>query len=218
VSSDALVHVRRAAAGDPEGALVLFHGRGTSEHDLVPLFDMLDPRRRLLGVAPRGPLSLPPGGAHWYAVARIGYPDRETFLETYRLAAGWLDGVLEEEGVPIGRTILGGFSQGAVMSHALGLGAGRPAPAGILALSGFMPTVDGFELDLTGRGGFPAAIGHGAHDPVIGVEWGRDARERLEAAGAAVTCREYPLPHMVDPGFLDELARTWLPDVVPSGR
>jgi phospholipase/carboxylesterase len=214
VSSDALVHVRRPAAGEAAGALVLFHGRGTGEDDLVALLDMLDPERRLLGITPRGPLSLPPGGAHWYAVARIGFPDRDTFHETYARAAGWLDAVLEEEGIAAAATILGGFSQGAVMSYALGLGRGRPAPAGILALSGFMPTVDGFELDLSGREGFPVAIGHGTHDPVIGVEWGHDARDRLTAAGAAVTYREYPLPHMVDPGFLDELRRGWIEEAL----
>ena len=134
---------------------MLFHGRGTSEHDLAPLLDLLDPARRLVGITPRGPLSLPPGGAHWYAVARIGFPDKETFDATYRLAGDWLDAVLEDEGVPITRTVVGGFSQGAVMSYALGLGSGRPAPAGIIALSGFIPTVEGFELDLASHAGLP---------------------------------------------------------------
>ena len=69
MSLDRLLAIRvRPAAGEPEGALVLFHGRGADEHDLVPLLDALDPERRLLGVTPRGPLSLPPGGAHWYVV------------------------------------------------------------------------------------------------------------------------------------------------------
>jgi phospholipase/carboxylesterase len=217
MSAAAIEHVRRPAAGEPEGALVLFHGRGTGEHDLVPLLDMLDPDRRLVGITPRGPLSLPPGGAHWYAVARIGFPDPGTFHSTYASVAEWLDTILAEEGVPAGSAVLGGFSQGAVMSYALGLGAGRPAPAGIVALSGFMPTVEGFELDLKGREGFPVAIGHGTHDPVIGVEWGHDARERLTGAGAAVTYAEYPLPHMVDPGFLDDLRRSWLPEVLGAG-
>ena len=63
----------RAAAGEAEGALVLFHGRGADEKDLFPLLDLLDPDRRLVGATPRGPLSLPPGGAHWYAVHEIGY-------------------------------------------------------------------------------------------------------------------------------------------------
>ena len=211
MGSDELVHVRRPAAGEPAGALVLFHGRGTSEQDLLPLLDMLDPEQRLLGITPRGPLSLPPGGAHWYAVARIGFPDHDTFHETYGVVTAWLDAVLADERVPIARTILGGFSQGAVMSYALGLAAGRPAPAGIVALSGFIPTVDGLELDLPSRAELPVAIGHGVYDPVIGVEWGRDARDRLTPANLDVTYREYPLPHAVEPGFVDELSRDWMP-------
>jgi phospholipase/carboxylesterase len=199
VTPEPLAHHVRPAAGEPEGALVLMHGRATSEQDLAPLLDVFDPDRRLVGIAPRGPLSLPPGGAHWYAVRQIGYPDPDTFHATFERLSGWLDSTLAEHGVPLDRTILGGFSQGTVMAYALGLGRGRPAPAGILALSGFMPTVEGFGLDLDNRGGFPVAIGHGTLDQVIGVEWGRDARDRLTAAGADVLYREYPMPHTLDP-------------------
>ena len=200
----------RPAAGDPDGALVLLHGRGTDERDLFPLLDMLDPERRLLGATARGPLSLPPGGAHWYVVRRVGYPDPETFNAAYPELAGWLDGMLAEHGIPPERTVLGGFSQGSVMSYALGLGPGRPRPAGIMALSGFLPTVEGFDLDLAGARDLPVAIGHGTHDPVISVEFGRDARDRLTAAGADVTYRESPMPHTIDPQFLRELQETWL--------
>ena len=203
-------HISRPAEGDPAGALVLFHGRGTSEHDLFPLLDALDPERRLAGFAPRGPFSFPPGGAHWYGpVRRVGYPNEDTFHESYGLLGDWLEGL----GFQPEQTVVGGFSQGAVMAHALALGPGRPAPAGLIALSGFMPRVDGFELDLSDRAGFPVALGHGTYDPIIGVEWGREARERLEAAGADVTWRESPMPHAVDPVFVDEL-RGWLGGVV----
>jgi phospholipase/carboxylesterase len=209
-----LKHLVRPAAGDPEGALVLFHGRGTSEHDLYPLLDALDPERRLLGATPRGPLLLPPGGAHWYVVREIGYPDRETFMSSYELAAAWLDGLVEETGIPAARTIVGGFSQGAVMSWALGLGRGRPRPAGIIALSGFVPTVNAFELDLS-LPLPPVAIGHGTYDPVISVEFGRQARQLLEEAGADVLFRESPMPHTVDPAFIAEL-QPWVSDVLSS--
>ena len=46
--------LERPAAGEPEGALVLLHGRGADEHDLFPLLDALDPERRLHGYTPRG--------------------------------------------------------------------------------------------------------------------------------------------------------------------
>jgi len=203
-----LAYRRREAAGDPAGLLVLFHGRGASEHDLFPLLDALDPERRLLGIAPRGPLSLPPGGAHWYIVREIGYPDAETFLSSYRLASVFLDDLAQETGIGPEQTIVGGFSQGAVMTYSLGLGTGRPHPAGLVGLSGFVPTVEGFSLDLTPP--LPrVAIGHGIYDDVISVEWSRRARALLTEAGADVLYREYPLPHAVDPRFVAELQR-WI--------
>jgi phospholipase/carboxylesterase len=197
----------REAAGEPAGALVLFHGRGADEHDLYPLLDFLDPERRLLGVTPRGPLSLPPGGAHWYKLQEVGFPDRETFLVTYEEVGSWLDGFLDEHGIAHDRTVLAGFSQGAVMAYAFALGKGRPRPAALIALSGFIPTVDGFELDLSEIP--PVAIGHGTYDPIISVEFGRRARQLLEEVGASVLYREYPLPHAIDPSYLIEL-RAWL--------
>lgn len=206
---DSLIWRARQPQGDPGGLFVLFHGRGADEHDLVPLFDLLDPGRRLLGVTPRGPLRLPPGGAHWYVVRQVGHPDPATFLATYERAADWVDALMAETGFGADRTVLGGFSQGAVMSYSVALGRTRPRPAAVIALSGFIPTVEGFEVDLESDGLPPVAIGHGTLDPVIGVEWGRRARALLEAAGAPVTYREYPLPHAIDPGFLRELA-PWL--------
>jgi phospholipase/carboxylesterase len=209
LSVDALEYRLRPSEGDPQGALVLSHGRGTSEHDLFPLLDALDPDRRLLGATPRGPLTLPPGGAHWYLVRRVGFPDPETFHSAYSVLAGWVDALLEAHGLTHDRTVLGGFSMGAVMSYSLTLGPGRPRPAGLVALSGFMPAVEDFEPDLEAAAGLPVAIGHGSHDPIIPVEFGRDARRRLEAAGADVTYRESPMPHSVDPAFLDDL-RPWI--------
>jgi phospholipase/carboxylesterase len=195
-----LTALERPAAGEPDGALVLFHGRGADEHDLFPLLDALDPERRLQGYTPRGPLALPPGGAHWYVVPRVGYPDPETFRVGYDAAADWIDGLP----FPADRIVIGGFSQGAVMSYALGLGKGRPRPAALLALSGFIPTVDGWEPDLEAP--FPPiAIVHGANDPVIPVDFARAARATLEAAGAELLYRELPIEHWIDPSVLPEL-------------
>ena len=92
------------------------------------------------------------------------------------------------------------------MSWALGLGRGsEKRPAAIIALSGFMPRIEGLELDLSGLEGYPVAIAHGSLDPVIPVDWSREARRTLEQAGADVLYRESPLPHTIDPRILPEL-------------
>jgi phospholipase/carboxylesterase len=192
--------LERPAAGAPEGALVLLHGRGADEYDLFPLLDALDPDRRLHGYTPRAPLTLPPGGAHWYVVPRVGFPDAATFAAGYGALTSWFDSLP----FAAGDIVLGGFSQGAVMSHALTWGRGRPRPRRLLALSGFIPTVEGWEPELSPP--FPpVAIAHGTYDPVIPVEFGREARDRLEAAGADVWYRESPIEHTIDPRVVAEL-------------
>jgi phospholipase/carboxylesterase len=191
--------LERPAAGEPQGSLVLLHGRGADEYDLHSLLDALDPERRLHGVTPRGPLSLPPGGSHWYQLAGIPTPDPDTFWPSFEALSDFLEGLPQ----PL---VLGGFSQGTVMSWALGLGRG-PAkrPAAIIALSGFMPRVEGLELDLSGLDSFPVAIAHGSLDPVIPVDFSREARRVMEEAGASVLYREAPLPHTIDPAIIPEL-------------
>jgi len=189
---------QRPADGDAEGALVLFHGRGADEHDLLPLLDALDPDRRLDGFCPRGPLALPPGGAHWYAVPRVGHPDPATFAQGFAVAAGFVDALPHE------RVVLGGFSQGAVIALSVALGAGRPRPAAVVAFSGFLPEVEGWAL---GEAPWPpVAIGHGTLDEVIPVELARRARDRLEGAGVPLLYRESKLAHAIDPAFVAELA------------
>ena len=195
-------YAERPAAGDePGGALVLFHGRGADEQDLLGLLDALDPERQLDGFCPRGPLSLPPGGAHWYAVPRVGYPDPATFAQGYASACGFVDSLTHT------RIVLGGFSQGAVIALSVGLGLGRPRPAAVIVFSGFVPEVEGWSL---GEGPWPPiAIGHGTFDPVIPVELAHLSRDRLVAAGAQVLYRESPMVHAIDPQFVAELG-PWL--------
>jgi phospholipase/carboxylesterase len=185
----------RPAAGEAAGALVLLHGRGADENDLFPLLDALDPERRLHGYTPRGPLSLPPGGAHWYVLGGLGTPERETFSESYAALSEFLDGLPHE------RLVLGGFSQGCAMAYALALYRGRRRPEALLAMSGFVPRVEGYELDLDPP--FPRiAIVHGVFDQTIPVEWGRAARDLLEESGAEVRYHESPIEHWIDPDVI----------------
>ena len=207
----------RPATGAAEGLLVLHHGRGADEHDLLGLADVLDPHRRLHVVTPGGPLRIPGWqGRHWYVVPRVGYPDPETFRAAYDRVSAFHDELWQRTGIGPERTVLGGFSMGAVMSYASGLGPGRPAPAGILALSGFVPTVEGWTPDVAGRRETRVLIAHGRRDPVIEVGFARRARELLEAGGVQVSYHESDAAHHIDPAHVpaavDWLARTIAPE------
>ena len=203
-----LVHRLREPEGVAEGALILNHGRGADENDLFPLLDYLDPDRRLLGVTTGAPLTnVPPGGCHWYLVPKVGYPDRDTFHASYRVLTSFLDELLEEHGLGWDQAVIGGFSMGAVMSYAVALGEGRPLPAGLIALSSFIPTVDGWRPDLGGRQGLPALISHGSADPVISVDFARNARDVLEAGGLAPDYVETEAGHWLPPEAADAAKR-----------
>ena len=202
-----LDHLVREPAGEPEGALILNHGRATDERDLYDLLEVLDPDRRLLGITPGAPLTdIPPGGRHWYVVPRVGYPDPETFHRSYELLTGFLDETLKARGIGWDRTVLGGFSMGTVMSYAVGLGEGRTSPAGILALSGFLPTVEGWRAELEGREGLPVLIHHGRQDAIMEVGFGRAANETLKRGGLDVTYIETDAGHWVPPELLERFA------------
>jgi phospholipase/carboxylesterase len=209
-----LTYLERPSAGNPEGLLVLHHGRGTDERDLLGLADLLDPEGRLHVVTPRAPLVLEGSpGYHWYLVPRVGYPDHDTF-QAARGALGELhDALWEETGIEPSRTVFGGFSMGAVMSYAMALSGDRLPVAGILAFSGFVPTVEDWQPRFDDRQGMRAFIAHGRRDPIMEVGFGHRAHELLEAGGLDVEYHESDLGHQIDPAHLNA-ARGWLADAV----
>ena len=215
---ESLIFEERPAAGQATGLLVLHHGRGTSELDLLPLADALDPEQRLHVAAPRGPFRFPGApGNHWYAVMRVGYPDPETFDASYRALAAFHDELWQRTGLGPEQTVLGGFSMGTVMSYALGFGGDRPAPRGILAFSGFVPTVEGWQPQLSDRESTKVFIAHGRNDPVIEVGFARRALELLRAGGLDVDYHESDAAHQIDPVGLRHAVQ-WLSSLLsPSG-
>jgi phospholipase/carboxylesterase len=204
------VIAERPAGGLASGLLILHHGRGADENDLLALAEALDPAGRLHVACPRAPLqSSDSAGYHWYERREVGRPEPVSFSASYRMLTGLHDALWERTGLTPEQTVLGGFSMGTVMSYALGLGADRPAPAGILALSGFLPAVDGWKPELVGRRAPAVLIAHGRHDPVIPVRFARQARAVLEQGGLVVDYRESEAAHHLDPGDLPHAA-SWL--------
>jgi len=208
-----LPYLQRESAGDPAGLLVLHHGRGTDERDLFGLADALDPERVMHVASIRAPLQLAGSpGYHWYLVPRVGYPDHDSFHAARAALAETHDELWERTGVQAGRTVLGGFSMGSVMSYAMGLGSDRPAVAGILAFSGFVPIVEGWEAAFDGREASRAFIAHGRADPVMEIGFARRAQELLEAGGIEVDYHESDVGHTIDPAHL-AAASAWLGDL-----
>jgi phospholipase/carboxylesterase len=145
-------------------------------------------------------------------VPRVGFPDHDTFHAARRALAELHDRLWEDGGIDPGRTVLGGFSMGAVMSYAMALSGDRPPVAGALAFSGFVPTVEDWRPSLEDRRSTRVFIAHGRADPVIEVGFGRVARDLLEEAGLPVAYHESDVGHAIDPAAL-EAARVWLADL-----
>jgi phospholipase/carboxylesterase len=186
--------------------LVLLHGYGADEHDLLPLAHELDPRLRAVSL--RAPISL--GGAMraWF---NLSQDERGLSFDAAEVRAGMeaARAAVEEIAAGSPKPILLGFSQGAGMALAVALT--RPGlVAGVLSLSGVMRALDPADLPRpSSLKGFPVFAAHGEQDTLVPIELGRSVRDELVRLGVSVSWHEYPMGHMVVPQELED-ARAWL--------
>ena len=193
--------------GAADRLMLLLHGRGADETDLAALVPYL---------VPRAPLAAPPGH-QWYESGGLPRPDPETFLPSLDAVDDLLDAACVEHGLQRAEAVLAGFSQGAALVLALGLRrSGRAHPAGILAMSGFLPDVPGLDYDWDAELP-PVLVQHGTHDPLIPVYWGRGVAEALASHDVPVVFGEYPMQHQVALESLEQ-ARGWLAQVLRGER
>lgn len=199
---------------NPDRLFLLVHGKGADERDLEPLLPHLDRTGRFRVVLPRAPISFPPGFM-WYATDGLprGGPE---FVPSLEALDDLLDTACAEGGFDRREAIVGGFSQGAALVLALGLRRSpRPRPAGVLAMSGFLPGPPGVDYDLASAP--PVLLQHGRADPLISVDFGRRAARTLEDAGAPLVYREYPTGHQVVVESMAD-ASAWLTRVLAGER
>jgi phospholipase/carboxylesterase len=196
----------RSGGSGPHPTLLMLHGRGADENDLLGLADSLDPR--LLIISAQAPFRFPYGGHTWYDILEVGTPEPRQFTESYNRLTQFLSDIKRSYPIDEKRLFLLGFSMGTVMSYALALT--KPDDiAGVVAHSGYIPegTHLTFAWDKIGNTGF--FVAHGTMDPVIPVAFARRAREVLTEAKAELTYREYPIAHHVSERSLADLA-AWL--------
>ncbi|HZX95221.1 MAG TPA: hypothetical protein VFE90_11935 [Myxococcales bacterium] len=186
--------------------MVLLHGYGADEHDLLSIAPALDPRLRAVSL--QGPLALGGPMRAWFSLVQDARGLSFDAGEVREAVASALAAVEEiARGSP--RPILLGFSQGAGM--ALGVALKRPdLVAGVLSLSGVVRALEPQDLSAPeGLKGFPVFAAHGTEDPLLPISLGRSLRDQLTRLGLAVSWHEYPMGHMVISQELDD-ARTWL--------
>jgi phospholipase/carboxylesterase len=207
-----LIHLTqppRAPSSTPP-LLLLLHGVGSHEGDLIGLAPYLD--GRFFTISARAPVVLAPGMYGWFHVvldpiAPIINSDEAE--RSRQLLLEFIDGAVQAYRTDPRRVYLLGFSQGAIMSLSVALT--RPEKlAGVVAMSGRVPSgVLPKMAPPEALRGLPILVVHGTEDPVLPIHHGRQTRDRLAAIPVALTYREYPMGHHVSEESLGDVA-AWL--------
>jgi len=195
-------------------ALVLLHGRGADETDLMGLAEYLNEKLYIISI--RAPYRWSHGpGFTWFDIEDIGLPNEEMFAESYRQLSVFLRGLPDRFPVNRARMTLCGFSMGAMMSYSVAMKEPEMLN-GIIALSGLIPQGFPDRQHLRGKiAGKPFFISHGVHDSVIPVAFGQKARDLLREAGAKVTYREYDMDHQIGEETLNDIIK-WTDELLIS--
>jgi phospholipase/carboxylesterase len=188
--------------------LFMFHGRGANEGDIFELVEYVN--REVMVVAPRAPELFsddPRGSFQWFA-----RPTPEATLTDFEkplnLVLQLLEKLADEYPIDRKRIFFGGFSQGAALSHIAAI-LHPEVVTGVIAHSGFLPPSPALRANLFNTKGKPYFIAHGTGDELVGIGRAQEARTLLEAAGAVVTYKEYPIGHATSPASRRDLAE-WL--------
>jgi phospholipase/carboxylesterase len=191
--------------------LILLHGYGADERDLLPIAHELDPRLRAVSL--QGPIALSGPMRAWFNLSqdlqgRFSFDPAEA-----RAAVGSVIGAVEEIARGSPSPLLLGFSQGAGI--ALGVALLRPGlVSGVLSFSGVARALeDRDHAPLPELEGLRVFAAHGLQDPLLPISLGRALRDELVRLGVSVDWHEYPMGHMVVPEEIED-ARAWLKSVV----
>ena len=209
------VHARRGMPGPP-ALLVMLHGFGANEGDLLGLVPYLDERIHIASV--RGPLRVDAGAYGWYRVAHTaGGPivhEGEERQSRNRVAR-FIDEMIDAHAIDPSKVFVLGFSQGATLALSLALTIPERV-RGTLALSGrVMRELGGSIAQAETIRGAKIFMGHGLHDDVVPIGRARSSREFLFGLEVDLVYREYPTAHQISPDMLTH-AGEWLSERLNS--
>ena len=195
-------------------SLIWLHGLGADGHDFVPVLQQLGLQdslgiRFILPHAPLRPITINGGYVMrgWYDI-RSRDLSAGIDVEGIRESRCTLEQLIDAEvsaGIPNDRIVVGGFSQGSVVSLDWAIKTSTPL-AGCMALSGYLSESPQTQ---TPNARTPIFLGHGLHDDIVPIALGHLAREGLSKAGFAVDWHDYPIPHSVNLEEIEDM-RNWL--------
>ncbi len=206
-----LVVELREVPGRPVRLLVVVHGYQANERDMAWLPPIIDPEHRFQPMHPRAPLDTTrEGSVAWYHRDDWGRIDAEQFLSSLAALDRTVDEVCDRQGMARSDAVYVGFSQGAGVALALGLARGiKVRPAGVAALSGVLPVLDGLDYAFECTDLPAILIQHGTWDSHIAVEEGHRARDVLQEHGVKHEYQEFDRGHGLCSESLVEL-QAWL--------
>ena len=202
-------------------AVVLLHGYGASMTDLAGLSPMLD-RTGYLYFFPNAPIPMQVGpGMTGYAWTPSGgsadaHTAERAAERAEELLVGFYDEIEERHGVTEGGIVMGGFSQGGMMTYRFGLPRPEKFP-GLIILSGRVSNPEGVSTRLPEHRDQPIFVAHGTQDTVIRVEDARTSREFLTTNGYSPEYHEYHMAHEINDEVMADLG-SWLRNVMPPLR
>ena len=206
----------------PAAAIIVLHGLGADGSDFVPLVDELDlgpvgPVRFVFPHAAVRPVTINGGYRMraWYDIAEAG-PNRAEDEQGLRESQREVQALIareRERGLPAGRIVLAGFSQGCAMTLLTGL-RHEDRLAGLAGLSGYLPLAASTAAERSAANrDVPLFLAHGRDDPVVDHARGVASRDALLALGYPVEWHDYPMEHSVCAEEIADLNR-WLARVL----
>jgi phospholipase/carboxylesterase len=215
-----------AEGASPELAVVLCHGYGAPATDLVPLANELMELKPELGpkvrfVFPAAPLSLSmmgmPSARAWFHLPpevlmgqernwdQFAVATPEGLAQARRAMMSLLSALSAATKLPYGRIVLGGFSQGGMVTTDVALRL-EEAPAGLCILSGSLICQDEWKQRAEKRKGLPVLQSHGRYDNILAFHQAERLQKLMTDAGLSVEFLPFNGPHTIAPEVLERMA------------
>lgn len=197
-----LNHVIKDSGRHPKACVIWMHGLGADANDMLGLAEQLPMNvdvKHILMNAPIRPVTL---NQHmpmraWYDIVGLSIEHRQdqAGISQSETMIREMMASLNRDGFTNAQIFLAGFSQGAAMALYTALRTPN-ALAGVIALSGYLPTVNPDTCLLTRT--TPFFIAHGAADPVVLPTWTKQSTEWIKNQGfTSITGHQYPMEHSI---------------------